>query len=337
MNLKTAENFCRRMGIALRAGVDLLKALEAETRVGDGRHRRAIGQVIELVRGGHTLSQALAAQAGYFPRLLVQLVDAAEMGGRLEAVFLYMADYYHQLRETRSQFFSQVRWPLIQLVLAVGIIGLVILLQGILSPTSTYDASGLGLRGVEGFLSYCMVVGTVAGLVALVIYGIWKNWLGCHRVLVPLVQRIPVLGTAFVTLALSRLSMTLSILLNAGVDARTAIGESFLATGNHYFIRGAGRAMEAVREGKSFAEAFAASGVMPEEFIEAVQVSELSGTETESLDHLAKEYQRRAAAAMSTIATVASLAIWLSILMLIAFMILRMALNYVNMLNSFLP
>ena len=72
------------------------------------------------------------------------------------------------------------------------------------------------------------------------------------------------------------------------------------------------------------------------EFIDAVKVGELSGTETESLDHLAKQYQDRAKAALGTIATIASTVIWLGVILLLAFMVIRMALQYINMLNGFI-
>ena len=68
-----------------------------------------------------------------------------------------------------------------------------------------------------------------------------------------------------------------------------------------------------------------------------MRIGELSGTETESMDHLALQYQERAKSALNTIATIASFTIWLGIILLLAFMIIRMALQYINMLNSFLP
>lgn len=145
------------------------------------------------------------------------------------------------------------------------------------------------------------------------------------------------LGTALVTLGLSRLSITLSMLLNAGVDAKRSLKQAFLSTGNYYFIGGIDRAVRKVEEGASFGDAFAASQVLPEEFIESVRIGELSGTETESLDHLAQEYQERARAALNTIATIASFTIWLGIMLLLAFMIIRMAMQYLQVLNSFLP
>jgi type II secretory pathway component PulF len=337
MKLNALAAFCRRMGIGLRAGVDIIRILESEQKAGNAEHHRAMEQLTDSIRGGSSLAKGMLDQKRYFPPLLIQMVHASELGGRMDQMFAYMADYYDQLKQTRAFFIGKISWPLIQLAMAVAVIGLVILIQGILSPNSTYDASGVGLRGLSGFYAYCGVVLAVFGTLGVIGYGLWKNWFNCHRVLMPLVQRIPTLGTALVTLGLSRLSMTLSILLNAGVEAKRSIKQAFLATGNYYFIGGADRAVAAVEKGASFGDAFEASQVLPQEFIESVRIGELSGTETESLDHLAVQYQERAKSALNTIAMIASFAIWLSIMLLLAFMIIRMAMQYINMLNSFMP
>ncbi len=337
MKLNALAAFCRRMGVGLRAGVDILRLLDSEQKAGNNRHHAAMRQLSDSIRSGNSLAKAMLDQKRYFPPMLIQMVHASELGGRMDGMFAYMANYYEQLKETRTFFIGRITWPLIQLVMAVGIIGLVILIQGILSPNSGYDASGVGLRGINGFLLYCFVVFVFFGSVLLLGYGIWKNWFNCHRVLMPLVQRIPVLGTALVTLGISRLSMTLSMLLNAGVEAKRSVKQAFLSTGNYYFIGGVDRAVAEVEKGASFGDAFEASQVLPTEFIESVRIGELSGTETESLDHLAEQYQQRAKAALNTVAMIASFTIWLGIILLLAFMIIRMAMQYINMLNSFLP
>lgn len=327
MKLKALAAFCRRMGVGLRSGVEILRLLETESKSGDPRHRKVMLAVSESIRGGSTLAKAMIEQKQYFPPLLIQMVHASELGGRIEAMFAYMASYYEDLKNTRTFLVGKITWPLIQLCMAIGIIGLMILLQGFLFANSDYDMTGLGLRGVPGFLTYCLVVFGFIGFCGLLGYGVWKNWLGCHQILVPLVQRIPVLGSAFVTLGLSRLSMTLSMLLNAGVEAQRSIKQAYLATGNHYFISGMQRAVDAVGRGASFGDAFDESKVLPDDFVDMVRAGELSGTETESLDHLAEQYRDQAKSALSTIATLASIAIGFGTLLLIAFMVLRIALQ----------
>lgn len=337
MKLKALGSFCRRMGVGLRAGVDILRIIETETRTGDSRHRVIMKTVDVSLRSGKSLAGAMLEQKKYFPPLLIQLVHASEVAGRMDQLFLNMAEYYEDLLKTRNHFFSQISWPVIQLILAVFVIGAVILIQGLLASSPNgpaYDASGLGLSGVNGFLLYCTCVFIIAAFVGTIILGVWKNWLNCHRLLMPLVQRIPNLGTALTTLGLSRLSMTLSMLLNAGVEARRSLKQAFLSTGNHYFISGMDGALAAIERGNSFGDAFDAAGVFPNEFLEAVRLGELSGTETESLDHLAIQYRERSKAALSMLAMIASGAIWLSVMFIIGFMVIKLGLQYVNLLNN---
>jgi type II secretory pathway component PulF len=267
------------------------------------------------------------------------MVHASELAGRLDSTFLYMASYYDDLVQTRSFFLQRISWSVMQLALALVVIGAVILIQGLLSHSPSgpaYDASGLGLSGINGFLMYCMVVIGVIAVLGTLGFGVWKNWFNCHRTLMPLVQRIPSLGTALTTLGLSRFCMSLSMLLNAGVEAQRSLKQAFLATGNYYFISGMDRALESISHGNSFGDAMDQAGVFPTEFIEQIRLGELSGTETESLDYLALQLRERAKAALTVIATIASGAIWLSVMGLIAFMVLRMAMQYLSLLNSFL-
>ncbi len=225
---------------------------------------------------------------------------------------------------------------MIQLGLAIVVIGFVILLQGWLSGGGklAYDATSLGLSGLNGFFIYCLAVGGVGLSAGILTFGLWKNWFNCHRTLMPIVQRIPTIGTALSTLGLARLSMTLSMLLNAGVDAKRSTKQAFLATGNYYYISGMDRALAVIDRGGTFGEAFAEANVFPDEFIELVQIGELSGTETESLDHLAHQYRERAKAALATIASIASMTVWLGTLLIVGFMVVRMGLQLTNFYND---
>ncbi len=331
MNLASAAEFSRRMGIGLRAGVDILRLLQNEAKSGTPQHRRVMVDVEQRIRSGSSLAKAMLEEKKYFPPLLIQMVHASELGGRMESTFAYMANYYDQLKQTRTEFLSRISWPMIQLAMAVGIIGLMILVLDLLGVPEEARLLNISLG------SYCLGVVLVFGSIAILGYGIWKNWFNCHQFLTPIVQRIPTLGTAFTTLGLSRLSITLSMLLNAGVDAKRSVKQAFMATGNRYFMSGMDRAVDAVAKGASFGDAFDVSGVLPAEFIEAVRIGEISGTETESLDRLAEQYQDRAKRALNTIAMIASFTIWLTIILVIGGIVLYMGLKYIQLIYDALP
>jgi len=126
-------------------------------------------------------------------------------------------------------------------------------------------------------------------------------------------------------------------MLNAGVDAGRAVKEALKATGNHYYTQGIPVSLARVEQGQSLAESLEAPGLLPDSFIEDLAVGELSGTETQSLERVAADYHQRAKAALSQLAFVASFGCYLLIILALVAMILRMAMNYVNMLNGFMP
>lgn len=323
-----------------RSGVDILKLLEYETRRGNGRHRRVVQRVREQVVAGHGLAYALQQVDPYFPPLLCQMVAAGETAGGLDKIFRHMADYYRDLRTARKKFWSQLTWPLIQLVMALGVVSLVIVMQGLLSdPSSEFelDALGFGWKGVDGLMKFWTIVGCVAAVILAIAAILWNNAFNIQAWLMPILLRTPILGAAIRHGALARMSMTLAMLLNAGVDALRSVREAFLSTGNPYYRRGMPVALEAIQQGQSLGTAFEKAGVFPEEFIEGTEVGELSGNETESLEYLATEYDERAKSSMSTLATTLSTLVWIAIASFIIFLIIRMFSQYVGLLQKVLP
>lgn len=341
ISLKTLEGFCRRLSIGMRSGVDLIRVLETEAKVGSSRHRQVVRNMIENLRAGHTLADAFSLEGAYFPTLLVKMVDAGEHAGGLDRTFLYMADYYQDLKKTRSDFLSQIFMPVIQLVIAMMIICLLIFVNGFFKSGSPQepplDLTGVGLRGGTGVLIFMSIVMTFCVVIGVIAFGIWKNWFGCHKTLVPMVRNIPVIGPVFTTTALSRLSMTLSMLLGAGVDARRSVRDALLSTGNFYYISGLGLVLEGVEQGKSFSESLDAPKVLPNDFIQALEVGELSGSDSESLERLAVNYRERAQSALKALAVTAGVLIWMMIAAIIIAAIFTIFFQILKVYSGYLP
>lgn len=337
MPLAELESFCSRLGMGLRSGVDVLKLFESEARRGTARHRNAMLTIRERMQGGSSMAEAFQSAGPYFPPLLIQLVSAGESAGRLDRILAHMSHYYQTLRTARRNFLSQIAWPLIQLVIAIAVIALVIAVRGLVMrgpEEDAYDPLGFGLAGSSGVAVFLSMVALAACLIAGLVIAVWKNVFQCHRRLLPLVLPVPILGAVFSNLAMSRMTMTLSMLLNAGVDAMKAMREAFLSTGNDYYIQAMPKSLAQIQRGQSLALSLEAAQVFPRDFIEGVEVGELSGNETESLEALTAEYARRASSALTQLSMAAGVAIWIFIACLIIFMIIRMAMQYVNMLNS---
>lgn len=341
-SLKQVQSFCNRVALGLHAGVDILRILETEAKVGITRYKDACHDTAQRIREGYSLADAMRLQGDFFPPLLLKMVEAGEHAGQMDRTMRFMSEYYLDLKRTRQDFISQITTPVIQLLAAIAIICGLIFLNGFLfkagSPDEQpFDLTGIGLRGGSGVLIFLSIVLGITAVVGTIALGIWKNWFQCHNVLVPLIRNVPVIGPVFTQTAMARLSMTLSMMLGAGVDAKRSVREGLLSTGNFYYMSGLPRTLEEVERGTSLAESLAAPGVLPDDFIQAVEVGELSGSDSESLERMAVVYREKAQLALKHLATAAGFAIWLMIAAMIITVIFIIFTQYLKILYGALP
>ena len=81
--------------------------------------------VCDEVSHGRTISEPLE-KSGYFPPLLIQLMNLGEKTGTLDEMLLRAADAFEERTQASVKLFTQVLPPLLIVVLA-GVVGFVIL------------------------------------------------------------------------------------------------------------------------------------------------------------------------------------------------------------------
>jgi type II secretory pathway component PulF len=127
------------------------------------------------------------------------------------------------------------------------------------------------------------------------------------------------------------------MMLGAGVDAKKSVRDSVLSTGNFYYISGLEKMMQLVEKGHSLSETLDAPKVLPDEFIQTVEVGELSGNDSESLERMAVQYGEKARLSLKQLAVTAGFAIWFMIAAMIITVIFTIFLQYLAILNGNLP
>ncbi|XZE52738.1 type II secretion system F family protein [Planctomycetaceae bacterium SH139] len=330
MGLAASAEYCRRFGLAFRAGVDIVSLCRSEAKHGREIQRLIMARVADGVASGSPLAESMvAADPKFFPTLMVSMVRLGEQTGRLERTMLQLADHYQHRLQVRRMFFSAIAWPMIQLFAAIMILGLLIWIIGLLPSApgrEPFDPLGFGLRGSKGVAIYFFYVSVIAGWLALLFYAGKNNWFNLHA-LVPLTFMIPKVGPALQTITLARFTWTLSMSLDAGLDPFRAIALSMDSTGSEHYRSETKTAENAIRKGDSLTGALASTQVFPSDFLNAMEVAELSGTTSESLGHLAEDYDTKAKMAIRTLAGIASGVIWLCVVVALVFIILKMAMQ----------
>lgn len=320
--------FSRRVGTAFRAGVDIVSLCRAEARHGSGRHQQVMSEVADAVANGSALADAMQQAGGnYFPRLLLSMVHVGEQTGRLEQTLLQMAEHYRNQLSLRRLFLLGIAWPAVQLIAAVFVIGLLIWLIGTLQPAGggeMFDPTGFGLRGTGGVVVYFAWVALIFGALALVYVAVRNNWFNLHAA-VPLSYLIPKVGPAIQTITLARFCWTLSLALDSGLDPMRSVSLALDSTGSDYYRGESKTAATAIQEGRTLGEALARTQLFPSDFLNSLEVAEISGTDAESLASLAAAYEERAKIAVRTLTGLATAAIWVLVAVALVTMILRMA------------
>ncbi len=333
---KALGQLCHRLSMALEAGIDLRTVLAREAERAYGGLHRHLLQVRDDIDHGETLSAALSACGGYFPLLVCELVRVGEESGHVDAIFAQLAEHYQGQVALRRQFLRTISGPLIQLTLAVLVIGGLIWFMGILRELTgnrTLDILGFGLVGNPGLLIYTAIVGGAVALLALVIRATSRGALWMRPVQY-LVMKLPGVGEPVRTLALARMAWSLHLTMDAGMNLRRSLELSLRSTQNACFIDQVPAIDAAILRGSTLHEAFRDAGGYPPEFLDSLAVAEESGKLVETMAILSRQYRERAAMAISVLTTIAGWIVWATIAALIIMMIFRVFSFYVNMLNS---
>ncbi len=293
---KPLVGLCRRLSISLEAGIDLRKVLSHEADRAHGPLRWHLLAIGEGINQGQSLAEALEETGNYFPPLLREMVRLAEETGHLDQVLAQLAEHYQNQLAIRRQFWTAITWPLVQLGIALFVVGFLIWFMGMIremNPGSQFDMLGFGLVGSRGLTIYVAFLGIVAAAFWFVLHAI-KRGLVWTRPIQLLVLRIPGIGKALQTLALARLAWSLNVTMSGGMDVRRALKLSLRSTQNARYIDDIPVIDQEILQGNSLHGAFSAAGGYPVEFLDTLAVGEESGKVVESMGTLARLYQEQA-------------------------------------------
>jgi len=128
----------RTLGSMLKNGVSLLAALGIARQVVSNRELSAqLEPAIEAVKGGDSLSHALAAHTG-FPKLAIQITTVGEESGTLDDMLLRAADTYDGEVKSAIDKMLSALVPILTIVMALLVAGI---MMSILLPLLSLTGS----------------------------------------------------------------------------------------------------------------------------------------------------------------------------------------------------
>jgi type IV pilus assembly protein PilC len=320
---------CHRIGTGLQAGVDVIRIFRSEAQRGSPAQRYHVGEVSQHLGSGETLAAAFKAEGRYFPALLCEMIEVGERTGRTDEVFLKLADHYDHVVKLRRDFLFGIAWPMLELSIALFVLGLLIYILGALD--AQWDGkpmSVLGLYGTKGLMIYCGIIG---GVVAACVGVYWANrqgWINMDP-LIRALMNLPGIGTVLRTMAMSRLIWSLAMATDSDLGADKSMALAVRSTQNSYYTSKLPDMLRVIGRGEPMHAAFQQARIYPQDFLDTLETGELSGTVSESMLRLARDYEERAKSLYRTMAVVSGVVIFLGVAAIMIFFIISLYMSFI--------
>lgn len=291
--------FSRQLSTLFQAKVPVmqsLRTLAAET--GNAQFQKIIGEILDDVSGGSSLSQSMAKHPAAFSRFYISMIRAGEESGKLEEVFSYLADYLERSYTLTSKARNALMYPAFVLAAFIGVIVVMLI---VVIPRLTSIFSELGqevpfytqiIIAVSSFLRHYGVFLLVV-LAALGVVG-WR-FLKTQRgieIFDEVKIRVPIVGLLMKKIYLARLTDNLSTLILAGIPIIRALEITADVVVNEVYRKIIFDAVESVKAGNTISYSFDKYREIPALVTQMIRIGEESGKLDFILKNTSGFYQR---------------------------------------------
>jgi general secretion pathway protein F len=287
-----------QLATLLDAGVVLdecLAILEEMTEA--PREREVLRGLLDRVRAGASLSEAMAAERTVFPDFYVSMVRAGEAGASLEAVLARLSEFLDRSQAIREHVKSALLYPLIVGVTCLlSISMLFIFVVPRFKPLFEQAGSALPLTAqallwVSDFMQDYWWVLVVVPLLAIVIVRLQLRKPAVRARLDRRLLKLPLVGALIAKVQTVRFARTLGTALKNGVSLETALAITRETLSNQVFADAAAMILERVKTGTGLATPVVQAKVFPVLAGHLIRVGEEVGRQDDMLVKIADIFE----------------------------------------------
>ncbi len=326
---KELINFTLHLSTSVGAGITILQSLDdMEEQTSNPAMKRAIQAIMEDLRGGSRLSDALSHHPLIFSDVYVSMVKSGEASGKLDHVLERIVAFLEWQDALASEIKRASIYPTVVLVALIALLAVLLgfvfpkilpVIQHLNVPLPLITRAVMAATDIVRYDWYWILLG-IASFFVLV--RLTKVSEGGRYVLDLIKLRIPVIGNLVEKICLSRFSHHLGVLLRTGVDITQSLSITERVVGNSVIAQAIREAKEKVIEGGSLWRSLQETGVFPPLLIRMIFVGESTGTVDNTMDKVTEWYDREIPATIKKLFAILEPLI----IMLLAIMVLTVAL-----------
>lgn len=298
--VKPAEiiTFSRQLALLLESGVGIVQSLELlGNQTSDKQLKKVLVEVVSDIRGGNSLSAALAKHPEVFSTIYHKMVGVGEQTGGIESVLRSLADYAQRQSSAMNKLKMALTYPAIVLCLAIVVVALLITV--VLPPiVNMFTALGgdlpittRALLAMVDFLNnyglYALVGAIGLGMVAFMYTRTSSGQY--YRDL--LMLRLPILGRLRLVSDLARCCRSMALLFRSGLPLPEIMTLTAQSSGNRVVTKAFSEVEQDMLKGEGLSGPMRKRWVFLPLMVEMTKVGEETGSLDATLITVAENYE----------------------------------------------
>ncbi|WP_042146375.1 type II secretion system F family protein [Paucisalibacillus sp. EB02] len=290
--------FLRQYATLIHAGVSISDATKTMSKqTNNYALRNALEDIDKHLDQGQALSAAAERHPKVFPTLLVNMINAGEVAGKLDDILNEMADYYEKEHRNKQKLVSALMYPAV-----VGVVTffLSVFLLVFIVPrfVGMFNSFGEDIPAYTKFiLNLSEFVGSfwwVLVVFAILCFILYKYFLQYDKFAFRidyLKIKFPFIGVLVHKGALVRMTQTLSTLVNSAVPILQSVEITEKIVGNRVIQGVLVKSRKTLEKGESMTKPMKDSWAFPPLVIQMIQIGEKTGTLDQMLQKAAQFYE----------------------------------------------
>ncbi len=301
LSAKDIALFTSELATLLESGLPIDKSLLVLMDLTEDHEQltKLIAKILEKVKGGVSLADALEQQTGVFSKFYLNMIRAGEAGGGLDEVLTRLSEYMERSQELKDTVSTALIYPAILLVMSLA--SLFVMLTFVVPQfTEMFESAGKALP-----VSTQIVVGLAEWLQsywwALLAGFMFVSSYMKYQLADPIRKRVwdgrflklPLAGDIILNKETANITRTLGTLLGNGVSILAALVIVRETVDNLVMAEGIAEAEEQLKQGRHLSDALLEKRLLPKMAMQMIKMGEETGRLEEMLLRVAAIYDKQ--------------------------------------------
>ncbi len=312
VGLKELTIFSRQFALLLNAGLTLSEAIDTiEEQTQNNSFREILHRVKIDIQGGETLTKAMQKHPRAFSTFMCSMVHSGEIGGALDTILDRVAQFYEKELELKNKVKSAMVYPITVIVFALAI-SLFMLMYIVPQFAAFYSDFSGGEAQLPALTRKMIDISNwlqkywyylLSIPIFVILFWKFRNTKWGHRLLDPLVLRIPIFGPLARKVAITRFTRTFGVLTQSGVPILESLEVAKNTASNDVIKRAIEYTRERIREGETIHGPMKRTKVFPPIVTNLISVGEEAGNLEEILFKISDYYDDEIDATIRSLAS----------------------------------